>query len=98
MNKIVHIALVGGQTMPIYMCLRESKAEKVILIHSSSTKWRAEKIQSDLMPECPQRSFELIDLDPLDYEVIKKECLLYMTPIRNGMWKLILQAEQSLGQ
>ncbi len=72
MNKIVHIALVGGQTMPIYMCLRESKAEKVILIHSSSTKWRAEKIQSDLLPECPQRFFELIDLDPLDYEVIKE--------------------------
>lgn len=72
MNKTVHIALVGGQTMPIYMCLRESKAEKVVLIHSSSTKRRAEKIQSDLMSESSQRSFELIDLEPLDYEVIKE--------------------------
>ena len=40
----LHIALVGAQTMPIYIGIRESNADKFILIHSLQTKSSAEII------------------------------------------------------
>lgn len=43
MEKL-HIALVGAQTMPIYIGVRESDADKFILIHSTQTKSNAEII------------------------------------------------------
>lgn len=43
MEKL-HIALVGAQTMPIYIGIRESDADKFILIHSAETKSIAEII------------------------------------------------------
>lgn len=43
MEKL-HIALVGAQTMPIYIGLLESDADKFILIHSTQTKSNAEII------------------------------------------------------
>ena len=43
MEKL-HIALVGAQTMPIYIGILESDADKFILIHSAETKSIAEII------------------------------------------------------
>lgn len=43
MGKL-HIALVGAQTMPIYIGILESDADKFILIHSTQTKSNAEII------------------------------------------------------
>ena len=43
MEKL-HIALVGAQTMPIYIGILESDADKFILIHSTQTKSNAEII------------------------------------------------------
>lgn len=43
MEKL-HIALVGAQTMPIYIGILESDADKFILIHSAQTKSNAEII------------------------------------------------------
>ena len=40
----LHIALVGAQTMPIYIGIRESNADKFILIHSLQTTSYAEII------------------------------------------------------
>lgn len=42
--KKLHIALVGAQTMPIYIGILESDADKFILIHSTQTKSNAEII------------------------------------------------------
>ena len=42
--KTLHIALVGAQTMPIYIGILESDADKFILIHSTQTKSNAEII------------------------------------------------------
>lgn len=42
--KKLHIALVGAQTMPIYIGILESYADKFILIHSTQTKSNAEII------------------------------------------------------
>ena len=71
-HKIVHIALVGGQTMPVYLALRESDADKTILIHSSSTKSEAEKIEKDLTEEIGQVEVELIEFPPFDFIKIRE--------------------------
>lgn len=42
--KKLHITLVGAQTMPIYIGILESYADKFILIHSTQTKSNAEII------------------------------------------------------
>lgn len=42
--KRLHIALVGSQTYPIYLGIKEMKADEVVLVHSSSTKKEAERI------------------------------------------------------
>ena len=46
-DKILHLALVGGQTMPVYLALQESKASKVVLVYSLSSKVEALGIRQD---------------------------------------------------
>ncbi len=72
-NKIVHIALVGGQPMPVYLGLRETDAGRVILVHSASTKNQADRIKSDISNEklCP--IVELLELEPYDYSRIRNK-------------------------
>jgi len=82
-NKTLHIALVGGQTMPVYLALRESRAGKVILIHSSSTKKEAERIVRDMSPEMADCEFELFELEPLDYFVISEKIENLLDAFRN---------------
>ena len=71
-NKLVHIALVGGQPMPVYVGLKETEAGKVLLIHSSSTKSQAERIRGDIISEKNDRPVELIEIEPYDYVKIHK--------------------------
>ena len=49
--KIVHIALVGGQTMPVYLAIENSQAEEVVLIHSSETYDKAKILSEDVSNE-----------------------------------------------
>ncbi len=71
-NNLIHIALIGGQTMPIYLALRETEAGKVLLIHSAETKQQAEKVRTDISFEKPDRSVELIEIKPYDYRQIRE--------------------------
>lgn len=43
-RKRVHIALVGGQPMPVYVGIRYTKPDEVILIHSKESKAEADRI------------------------------------------------------
>jgi Holliday junction resolvase-like predicted endonuclease len=70
--KIVHIALVGGQTMPVYLAIRESKATHYIFIHSSTTFSQAKKLAEDTQAE-KGSTVELKEIDPLDYTLIIEE-------------------------
>lgn len=70
--SIVHIALVGGQTMPVYLAIRESRADEFILLHSSATKMAADTIAADIRSDI-DRPVELVRLDPTDcFGVIAK--------------------------
>ena len=75
--KIVHIALVGGQTMPVYLAMRESRADKIVLLHSSSTKGEAEKLEKDFKAE-KDCQIDLIEFPPFDVVKIREmaDCLL----------------------
>ena len=63
-GNLIHIALVGGQPMPVYVGLKETEAGKVLLIHSSSTKSQAEKIREDIISEKNGRPVELVEIEP----------------------------------
>ena len=71
-QKIVHIALVGGQTMPVYLAIRESIATHYIFIHSSSTIFQAKKLAEDTHSE-KKTTTELKEIHPVDYSLIIKE-------------------------
>lgn len=71
-KEIVHIALIGGQPMPVYLGLRETAAKKVILIHSSETKKQATRIKSDFQSEKVGCLVELLELAPFDYAQIRE--------------------------
>ncbi len=71
-GNLIHIALVGGQPMPVYVGLKETEAGKVLLIHSSSTKSQAEKIREDIISEKNGRPVELVEIEPYDYVKIRK--------------------------
>ena len=44
MCRKIHVALVGGQAMPVYVGIFESNADEVILLHSKESKPQADKI------------------------------------------------------
>ena len=64
--SVVHIALVGGQTMPVYVAIKESVADKFVLVHSSSTKAQADCLLRDIESKCG-KPVVLIELEPNDY-------------------------------
>lgn len=64
--SVVHIALVGGQTMPVYLAARESKADKFVLVHSSSTQKTAERLRKDISADYGKQ-VDMLELDPNDY-------------------------------
>ena len=60
--KKIHIALVGGQAMPIFLGIKFENPDTVILVHSSDTNELAERIEV----EFPEKTFELKSLNPID--------------------------------
>lgn len=63
--SIVHIALVGGQTMPVYLAISESDADEFILVHSAKTKNAALTLKTDLT-KLVGRPVELVEFEPND--------------------------------
>ena len=45
----VHIALVGGQTYPVYLGIAETSPDRVVLMHSGSSLAEAQRIASEFM-------------------------------------------------
>lgn len=70
MNKI-HIALVGGQPMPIHVGIEEFKADRLILVHSKESKELAEGIQGRVGLPCELRLFDSVDY-PQIYQATQK--------------------------
>lgn len=66
MSKI-HIALVGGQPIPVYLGIMEDEGcGKIILIHSSTSKKEAERISKSINKDCTY-----IECSPNNIEEIK---------------------------
>lgn len=69
----IHIALVGGQLLPIYRGIIEKKAEKVLLLHSNETKNSALNFLTGLSiknVEC-----QLGGIEALDFKILKQQVL-----------------------
>ncbi len=65
--------------MPVYLGLRETSAEKVILIYSSETKAQAVQIKTDVCAENPGCRVEMFELNPYDYNQIRTDLKSLMT-------------------
>ncbi len=70
MDKI-HITLIGGQAMPVYIGIKESDATLFILIHSNRTEAIADIIEKDIKEEKPLSSVRKILMDSSDIVKIK---------------------------
>lgn len=68
--KKIHIALVGGQPMPVFVGIRESGADKLILVHSPETKSAAGRI-AKYAAESHGIESELIQIPAMDYNTAK---------------------------
>lgn len=64
----IHIALVGGQPMPVYIGVKEIQSDKVVLIHSVDSKRDAEQISKQISAVTELRQF-----DPVDYIKVYEE-------------------------
>lgn len=65
--KHTHIALVGGQAMPVYQGIIEMQPDGIVLVHSESTKKQAEQIAHE-----KQDMTTLRCLPPVDMRQIKE--------------------------
>ena len=87
MNK-VHITLIGGQAMPVYIGIKESDASLFVLIHSSRTEAIADIIEKDIKEEKPQVSTRKILMDSSDIVKIKSG----MTEVLNSYNDCLIEA------
>ena len=62
----IHITLVGGQMMPVYLGIKNTELDKIILIHSSDSLKNAEQIEKIYREKCL-----LVEFSPVDYNSIK---------------------------
>ena len=62
----IHITLVGGQMMPVYLGIKNTELDKIILIHSSDSIKNAEQIEKIYREKCL-----LVEFSPVDYNSIK---------------------------
>ena len=67
----IHITLIGGQAMPVYIGIKESDATLFILIHSNRTEAIADIIEKDIKEEKPLSSVRKILMDSSDIVKIK---------------------------
>lgn len=70
MNK-VHITLIGGQAMPVFIGIKESDASSYVLIHSSRTMSTANVIESFINKEKPHSSTRKVLMESSDIAKIK---------------------------
>lgn len=71
----VHIALVGGQTYPVYLGIAETSPDRVILVHSRSSLAEAQRIAAEF--DGTGIEFEYEQFDPVNVtEVLEKAYLL----------------------
>jgi hypothetical protein len=61
----IHITLVGGQTMPVYIGIMENQVDQIVLIHSKDSLKEAKQIKETLGIDPEMRLF-----DPVDYNKI----------------------------
>lgn len=66
MSKI-HITLVGGQPIPVYLGIKYSKPDKVVFVHSTQSLKEVERIRQKLDVEA-----EMLLLDPIDLKSIQE--------------------------
>ena len=57
----IHIALVGGQTYPVYLGIAETSPDKVMLVHSASSLAEAQRIAAEFEGSGIPFSFEQCD-------------------------------------
>lgn len=62
MNKKVHIALVGGQSMPVYLGINEFNPDSIILIHSEETHNSAKRFASEYPDKTELRCIAPVDM------------------------------------
>lgn len=68
-KKKVHIALVGGQTMPVYLGITEMRPDEVILVHSSGTKSQAKQISEEYSEITSLIEFPPVGMEEIDHKV-----------------------------
>ena len=61
----IHIALIGGQSYPVYLGILERQPDGILLIHSSQSKKEAERIQQEVSVKT-----HLLEFDPVDIQRI----------------------------
>ena len=59
----IHISLIGAQAIPVFLCIKESNADKIYLLHSAKTKKQAEII-SKLFNK---KETAQVIVNPIDY-------------------------------
>lgn len=64
----IHIALVGGQTYPVYLGIAETSPDKVILVHSTSSLAEAQRIAAEFEGSGIPFSFE--QCDPVNVKLV----------------------------
>jgi len=68
----IHITLVGGQTMPVYIGILENPVDQIVLIHSNDSLKEAKQIKKtlDSDPKTLSSNLEMRLFDPVDYNKI----------------------------
>jgi hypothetical protein len=69
-SKNTQIALVGGQTIPVYVGAKEFDTQKLILIHTKQTKTEADRLKNTLK----KIKIESHEVSPYDFESTYKLC------------------------
>lgn len=64
----IHIALVGGQTYPVYLGIAETSPDKVMLVHSASSLAEAQRIAAEFEGSGIPFSFE--QCDPVNVKLV----------------------------
>ena len=65
----IHIALVGGQPVPVYLGVKDDhEARQVVLVHSAKSRTEAERIAAMF----PNRTFRYVECSPVDLSDISR--------------------------
>jgi len=65
----IHIALVGGQTAPVYLGIVDANPDKVVLIYSNQTEEEANRIYAQLNVDCELKKFDPVDLNKIENSI-----------------------------